>query len=396
MPKPPIAPEDPVDRLLADGYDVAIRQGHLFINRIPYLAQISAGDELTLEVRRNGQLVLPVNDSVRPITDAVGDHTIWFMGDEPRSERGTLLGSANPRNVGGGMTANFMLSFKPPSGAYTDLYHKVRSYARILRDAAANLEADVTATPGAAFQQVEDNLPLVYRDTNTTRASLTQLADKFRGQTVAIVGLGGTGSYILDQVAKTWVDRIILVDGDQLENHNAFRAPGAPTLEALQGKPYKAQYFSELYSNMHTNIEAHNDFLTAETIGLISSATFVFLAAADATDRVQIMTELSALAIPFIDVGLGVSEMDGALTGLVKVNTYLPSHGRKLPKTPPDGGANANEYASNIQIADLNALNATLAVIEWKRWLGFYATLEPVNEVVYKIFANQLRIGDQE
>ena len=31
-----------------------------------------------------------------------------------------------------------------------------------------------------------------------------------------------------------------------------------------------------------------------------------------------------------------------------------------------------NEYDTNIQIAELNALNAALAVIKWKRLMGFY------------------------
>ena len=127
---------------------------------------------------------------------------------------------------------------------------KIRHYARMLRDAARQFDSSVTDTPGAAFQVVEDGLPLVYRDTNTTRAGLTDLNNLFRGHTVAIVGLGGTGSYILDQVAKTWVDRIILIDGDDFENHNAFRAPGAAAHEALQAKRNKAQYFAEEYSRM--------------------------------------------------------------------------------------------------------------------------------------------------
>ena len=33
-----------------------------------------------------------------------------------------------------------------------------------------------------------------------------------------------------------------------------------------------------------------------------------------------------------------------------------------------------DDYSSNIQVADLNALNAILAIIRWKRYLGFYAT----------------------
>jgi hypothetical protein len=395
MSKRPTDPDDPVARLLANGYDVAIRHGHLVVSRVPYLVQDPATSEAALAVRQDGQLVLPINDSAHSVVDAIGDHTIWFAGAEPRDERGTALGTPRPGDLGNEQRVDFMLSFKPPSGAYTDLHHKVRHYARILRDAAGHVDPEVTATPGAAFQVVEDDLPLMYRDTNTTRAGLTALNNKFRRHTVAIVGLGGTGSYILDQVAKTWVDRIIVVDGDALENHNAFRAPGAPSREVLQAHPSKAGYFGELYSNMHTGIEVHETFLTAENVDVISGATFVFLAAADAADRPLIMARLTELKIAFIDVGMGVSETDTGLTGLAKVNTYLPTQPRALPPLPV-GEANPNDYASNIQIADLNALNAMLAVIEWKRWLGFYATAEPANEVVYKLYTNQVRIGNEQ
>jgi tRNA A37 threonylcarbamoyladenosine dehydratase len=143
----------------------------------------------------------------------------------------------------------------------------------------------VTDTPGAAFQVVEDGLPLVYRDTNTTRAGLSALSDLFRGHTIAIVGLGGTGSYILDQVAKTWVDRIILIDGDDFENHNAYRAPGAAPKATLQAKRNKADYFAEEYSRMHTGISPYPVPLTSDNLDLLEGATFVFLAAADASER---------------------------------------------------------------------------------------------------------------
>src|ERR1700689_2565286 len=99
---------------------------------------------------------------------------------------------------------------------------------------------------------------------------------------MGIVGLGGTGSYILDQVAKTWVDRIILIDGDVFENHNAFRAPGAAAHEILQARKNKAEYFAEEYSRMHTGITAHPESLAMHNLHLIEGATFVFLAAADA------------------------------------------------------------------------------------------------------------------
>ena len=110
---------------------------------------------------------------------------------------------------------------------------KVRHYARILRDAARRLDPNATSTPGAAFQVVEDGLPLVYRDTNTTRAGLTALNSRFRGHTIAIVGVGGTGSYILDQVAKTWVDRILLFKPP-------VREPPINTRSTNTGRPQRA------------------------------------------------------------------------------------------------------------------------------------------------------------
>lgn len=380
------APDSPVGRLFAEGYDLVLSNGHLIVRSIPYIAPDG--------VRRDGRLVLPVNDSAGTITDVVGDHTIWFAGDEPRDERGTALGGAfvPPRGIGGGESVPYMLSFKPPSGSYPGLYEKICAYARILSSAAEQLDPTVTATPGAAFQEVEDGLPFVYRDTNTTRAGLTALNNVFRGHTIAIVGVGGTGSYILDQVAKTWVDRIILVDGDEFENHNAFRAPGAAAHATVHAKPNKAQYFAGEYSRMHTGITAHAESLRSDNLHLIEDADFVFLAAADAQERPRIMAWLQDRGVPFIDVGLGLSQEEAGLTGLVKTTAYFPGSGLvppALPAAPPD----EDDYSSNIQVADLNALNALMAVITWKRYLGYYASHTPASEIVYKLFLNEIRNG---
>lgn len=386
MPNPQSAPESPVDRLLAEGYDLTLGHGHLSVRRVPYIAPDG-------EVRTDGRLVLPVNDSAGSIIDVIGDHTILFAGEGPRDEHGTPLGaSIPPRDIVEIGTVPWMLSFKPPSGHYPGLYEKVRSYARILSSAAQQLDPTVNATPGAAFQAVEDGLPFVYRDTNTTRAGLTALNSVFRGHTIAIVGVGGTGSYILDQVAKTWVDRIILVDGDEFENHNAFRAPGAAALETLQAGPNKAQYFAAEYSRMHTGITAHPQSLRSDNLHLIEDATFVFLAAADAQERPQIMAWLQERGVPFIDVGLGLSHEETGLTGLLKTTAYMPGNGM-IPPTEPAAPPGEDDYSSNIQVADLNALNALMAVITWKRYLGYYASYSPAPEVMYKLYLNEIRNG---
>lgn len=63
------------------------------------------------------------------------------------------------------------------------------------------------------------------------------------------------------------------------------------------------------------------------------------------------------------------------------------SHRNKIPLS--DGGAN-NEYNQNIQIADLNALNAALAVIKWKKMCGFYLDLENEYHCTYTIDGNKI------
>jgi hypothetical protein len=49
-----------------------------------------------------------------------------------------------------------------------------------------------------------------------------------------------------------------------------------------------------------------------------------------------------------------------------------------------------NEYDKNIQIADMNALNAALAVMKWKKLFGFYADNEREHYSTYTIDTNLL------
>ena len=86
---------------------------------------------------------------------------------------------------------------------------------------------------------------------------------------------------------------------------------------------------------------------------------------------------LEELGITFIDVDMGLYEVDGSLSGQVAVVTSAPQHrDRARARIPIDDAATANEYTQNSQIADLNALNATLPVIKSKKLRGFYPDLE--------------------
>ena len=76
-----------------------------------------------------------------------------------------------------------------------------------------------------------------------------------------------------------------------------------------------------------------------------------------------------------VEVGMGVLKGNaGLLGGIVRVTTSTPETrveaARHISFSDDDGMV--DEYATNIQIADLNALTASLAVGRWKRFAGFY------------------------
>jgi molybdopterin/thiamine biosynthesis adenylyltransferase len=383
----PLAHDPDLSRLLDDGYDVVVQAGHLIVRQIPYVTQAR-----TVEY---GFLAYPVTRSGdRIVSDT--DHRIWFGGSTPCDEHGRKLPPVNPeaRAIADGLQAQFMLSCKPGPDGYPDQYMKVTAYAHIVADQAQAIDPSVTPTPGAAWQETDDGSPFAYRDTATSRAGLTAVNRRFRGNRIAIIGLGGSGGYILDQIAKTEVDSILLVDGDTFDNHNVFRAPGAASIDTLRDRPNKADYFATLYSNTHRGVTACAQYLDEDNLAVLDGATFVFLASDDAAGKPVIMDWLEARNVPFIDVGMGIEEVDGRLSGLLRVTASLPGRRSPARRRIPPPAPERDDYGRNIQTADLNALNAILAVIRWKRYLGIYADATDESHATYSLITNEIACED--
>ncbi len=87
-----------------------------------------------------------------------------------------------------------------------------------------------------------------------------------------------------------------------------------------------------------------------------------------------------------------------ALAGQLRVPTSTPEqreHIRARNRIPFADDDADKPYAQNIQIADLNALNAALAVVKWKKLCGFYRDLEGEHLSVYEVDGNHLLNEDQ-
>ena len=231
-----------------------------------------------------------------------------------------------------------------------------------------------------------------YPDTNSSRAGICALNMHFHGQKIAIVGIGGTGSYILDLVSKTHVKEIHLYDGDEFQVHNAFRAPGACAVDRFDpsGNLTKVAYHAENYSNLRNNVIPHAVYVDDSNISELAIYDFVFISVDKNKVRSFITQELLKLRVPFIDVGMGVNKVDNQLLGTVRVTAGTLDYSDHLKNRIGAEEFAENEYATNIQIAELNCLNAAFAVIRWKKMVGFYQDVKKENNNLYFINTGKL------
>ncbi len=94
---------------------------------------------------------------------------------------------------------------------------------------------------------------------------------------------------------------------------------------------------------------------------------------------------------------MGVVRSNDSLSGIIRVVTGTKEvHDQLLNKINfSEGDAPEDEYSTNIQIAELNALNACLAVIRWKQLFGFYRDSSDAHFISYSIAANEIVNEDE-
>jgi hypothetical protein len=371
-------------RLRDEGYNIAVIDGHLAMREVPYV-------NAAREVRR-GTLVSVIDvasdKTVRPRT-----HVVLFAGEYPCDQHGQpiegIRHSATDQTFG---DVRVLHSFSnKPAGGYEDYYAKMSRYAAIISAPAAALDPDATPKTFPPLPAADDESPFKYLDTASSRAGISEVSHKLRLKRVAIIGLGGTGSYVLDLVAKTPVAEIHLFDRDAFLNHNAFRAPGAASFEDLERRPSKVEYLTEKYSVMRSGICPHKTYVSGENASELQGMDFVFVCVDRSEVKKVIFEALMGYGVPFIDVGMGVTLVDGMLRGTLRATAATGDRQEHLSRHVSFVDNNEGAaYEQNIQIADLNMLNAALAVLKWKKMFGFYHDEHEAMQTTYSIAGNSI------
>lgn len=364
--------------LVDKGYAVDIDSNYLIVRDIPYLDQnkkLQTGVIVT-------KLVFCDEVKVK-----LHDHQIFFAGGVPHDVQGNPIagmgggpvpaGNVTLSERAGDVVVERRFSVKRIENgnmrAYVNFHEKIATYASKISSPALQLYPNEARMLTFRTPAPECDDPVFkINDTLTSRAEIGDLAQVFREEVVAIIGLGGTGSYVLDFIAKTPVPEIRAFDGDEFYVHNVFRAPGR--FEKAELDTGKAAVMQARYENLRHGLSAKTIYIDAKTADELDGVTFAFVCVDNGDARGEIADILLAKGIPFLDVGMGLDRRDGPLSGKLRVTDLSGDDPGAVRARGymPDVEDPANEYNVQIQISELNALNAALAVIMYKQRRGFY------------------------
>jgi len=383
-----------LQRLINEGFDIEIRSGYLLVHSVPYA---TSNKQVA-----HGVIVSELTMATPDVLGRPSTHQVHFIGEHPCKADGTDLVQIRCQStefkLAEGITAQHHFSNKPKCGYYENYYEKITSYVRVISSQAKALDPSADAKTFRTREPIEENSVFLYEDTASSRAGIQRLATRFCPQRIAFVGLGGTGSYALDLVAKTHAAEIHLFDADMLRPHNAFRFPGAISREILDRGITKVKYLSEHYSTMRRGVVPHEVMIHEDNVMELAKFDYVFLCVDRGEARHLVLRALANTGVTVIDVGMGLnlSHDQESIWGTCRVTVSTPSTRdialTRIPKVDRD----EELYASNIQVADFNCLNAALAVAKWKRMSGFYLNDHDEYETTFSVNLNQLSRLEQQ
>lgn len=356
------------------GWHIDVGGDHIAVAGVPYRQHDGASGlcQVTVWVLEDGRtMTAPPNGSGATHAARLGGVT----GGKAYRAEGEPVGNV----IWTDNTHECVISIKLDSGNYADAWHALLNYCSIVAAAAQAGGDQEPRQTGRIFK-----FEVLGENTPDIRA----WEDKAGGQKIGIVGLGGVGLWLLDLMSKTNVGEIRVWDGDHIQGRNLVRAPGWAGEDAVGQN--KAEYFGELYSRFRNGISIYPEYLDPSSASdSLDGLDFVFIAIDNTETRSALCERLEQAGVPFIDVGMGIERQQGEVRGSLQVFFSGGDAGRWRIGIPTVVGVGEQEYHI-LQLADLAALNASLAVGVWRRHTGQYAEDSKEWLIRYSVESNTL------
>lgn len=218
---------------------------------------------------------------------------------------------------------------------------------------------------------------------------------------VAIVGLGGTGSQVFQQLAHLGVKRFVIIDHDYVEESNRSRIVGSRSDDSVKRKS-KLEVMERLGRDIDPRIEiisVRNSVNNLSAALQLRDADVIFCCTDNLRSRLVLNRIAYQYIIPLIDVGIDIqaSEHGKIQSASGRVMVILPDDpcltclGIITPEalqveTEHETGYISGENIPDPSVISLNGVVASLAVTEFIDLLtGFGRRKEPQTYQMYDI-----------
>ncbi len=154
-----------------------------------------------------------------------------------------------------------------------------------------------------------------------------------RNLKIAVVGCSGTGSIVIEQLARLGVGSLIMVDPDVIEDKNLNRIINAKKKDAIEKSP-KVEVLERTLREMDLGTEVialKDTIFNPLVIKKVAEADILF----GCTDSIESRNVLNLIAVhycmPYIDIGVGIdADGKGGVTQVAGSVHYLQPDGSSL------------------------------------------------------------------
>jgi len=158
-----------------------------------------------------------------------------------------------------------------------------------------------------------------------------------RKMRVGVVGCSGTGSIMVELLARNCIGSLVIIDPDHVEEKNLNRIINARGKDAKRGTP-KVEVLEQTIKSMGTGVRvnAYNaDTTSKEVIEALTDCDVIFGCVDSAEGRYHLECIANAYLLPYFDVGVnleadhkgGISQADAVVHYMHPGNTSLMSRG---------------------------------------------------------------------
>lgn len=150
---------------------------------------------------------------------------------------------------------------------------------------------------------------------------------------IGVVGCSGTGSWVVEMLARLGVGELVLVDPDVIERKNLNRIVNSTAADAATGRA-KVKVVARAIRRLGVGtkvITCHTDILQHKVVGALADCDFLF-GCLDSADGRDALNRIAAFyTIPYIDVGVHLqADGHGGVQQVCAAIHYLIPDGSSL------------------------------------------------------------------